>query len=369
MTADVGRDLTLSSLQDSDNYNSKQQSVSGGLNYTFGSGAGGSFSYSRDKMKSNYDSVQEQTGIFAGKGGFDVTVGNHTQLDGAVLASRAEADKNRLDTGTLGFTDIANKADYKVEHVGGGFSTGGSIAGNVIGNMASNMLTGLGGSGHAEGTTQSAVADGTVIVRDTANQQQDVGTLSRDTEHANGSIDPIFNKEKEQRRLQTAQLIGEIGSQVSDVVRTEAKITATENAKARMQHADEKDRAAAISLLQKAGKPVTDEAISDQMYQTFYNREFAKTQQGTGGSVQRAITATTAAVQALAGGDLKSAIAGGAAPYLANEIARLIPETDWQARVLAHAVVNAVLAAASKKRCSDRSGRSRHRRTGRHNCR
>ena len=349
VTADVGRDLTLSSLQDSDNYNSKQQSVSGGLNYTFGSGAGGSFSYSRDKMKSNYDSVQEQTGIFAGKGGFDVTVGNHTQLDGAVLASRAEADKNRLDTGTLGFTDIANKADYKVEHVGGGFSTGGSIAGNVIGNMASNMLTGLGGSGHAEGTTQSAVADGTVIVRDTANQQQDVGTLSRDTEHANGSIDPIFNKEKEQRRLQTAQLIGEIGSQVSDIVRTDAKITATENAKASMQHADEKDRAAAISLLQKAGKPVTDEAISDQMYQTFYNREFAKTQQGTGGSVQRAITATTAAVQALAGGDLKSAIAGGAAPYLANEIARLIPETDWQARVLAHAVVNAALAAASKK--------------------
>ena len=349
VTADVGRDLTLSSLQDSDNYNSKQQSVSGGLNYTFGSGAGGSFSYSRDKMKSNYDSVQEQTGIFAGKGGFDVTVGNHTQLDGAVLASRAEADKNRLDTGTLGFTDIANKADYKAEHVGGGFSTGGSIAGNVIGNMASNMLTGLGGSGHAEGTTQSAVADGTVIVRDTANQQQDVGTLSRDTEHANGSIDPIFNKEKEQRRLQTAQLIGEIGSQVSDIVRTDAKITATENAKASMQHADEKDRAAAISLLQKAGKPVTDEAISDQMYQTFYNREFAKTEQGTGGSVQRAITATTAAVQALAGGDLKSAIAGGAAPYLANEIARLIPETDWQARVLAHAVVNAALAAASKK--------------------
>ena len=349
VTADVGRDLTLSSLQDSDNYNSKQQSVSGGLNYTFGSGAGGSFSYSRDKMKSNYDSVQEQTGIFAGKGGFDVTVGNHTQLDGAVLASRAEADKNRLDTGTLGFTDIANKADYKAEHVGGGFSTGGSIAGNVIGNMASNMLTGLGGSGHAEGTTQSAVADGTVIVRDTANQQQDVGTLSRDTEHANGSIDPIFNKEKEQRRLQTAQLIGEIGSQVSDVVRTDAKITATENAKASMQHADEKDRAAAISLLQKAGKPVTDEAISDQMYQTFYNREFAKTQQGTGGSVQRAITATTAAVQALAGGDLKSAIADGAAPYLANEIARLIPKEDWQARVLAHAVVNAALAAASKK--------------------
>ena len=42
-----------------------------------------SLSASRDKMHSNWQSVEEQTGIFAGKGGFDVTVGEHTQLDGA----------------------------------------------------------------------------------------------------------------------------------------------------------------------------------------------------------------------------------------------------------------------------------------------
>ncbi|MEB7935012.1 contact-dependent inhibition toxin CdiA, partial [Enterobacter quasiroggenkampii] len=197
ITADVGRDLTLSSLQDSDKYNSKQQSMNAGASYTWGAGSGsGSFSISRDKMKSNYDSVQEQTGIFAGKGGFDINVGNHTQLDGAVIASRADADKNRLETGTLGFTDINNKAEYKVEHQGVGFSSGAGVAGNLVSNMASTMLAGMGGSGHAEGTTQSAVADGAIIVRDQANQKQDVSTLSRDTDHANGSIDPIFNKEK-----------------------------------------------------------------------------------------------------------------------------------------------------------------------------
>lgn len=205
VTADVGRDLTISSLQDSDKYNSKQQSMNAGASYTWGAGSGsGSFSISRDKMKSNYDSVQEQTGIFAGKGGFDINVGNHTQLDGAVIASRADADKNRLETGTLGFTDINNKAEYKVEHQGVGFSSGAGVAGNLVSNMASTMLAGMGGSGHAEGTTQSAVADGAIIVRDQANQKQDVSTLSRDTDHANGSIDPIFNKEKEQKRLQTA---------------------------------------------------------------------------------------------------------------------------------------------------------------------
>ena len=219
----------------------------------------------------------------------------------------------------------------------------------MIGNMASTMLTGLGGSGHAEGTTQSAVADGTIIINDSAHQQQDVGTLSRDTEHANGSIDPIFNKEKEQRRLQTAQLLGEIGRQVSDIVRTDAKIRATENANARMEKATPADRADAIKTLEKDKKAITEEAISGQMYQTFYNDAFAKSEQGTGGQYQRAITAATAAIQAIVGGDIKGALAGAAAPYIANEIAQAIPETNRAGRVLAHAIVNAALAAASGK--------------------
>lgn len=348
VTADVGRDLTISSLQDSDKYNSKQQSMNAGASYTWGAGSGsGSFSISRDKMKSNYDSVQEQTGIFAGKGGFDINVGNHTQLDGAVIASRADADKNRLETGTLGFTDINNKAEYKVEHQGVGFSSGAGVAGNLVSNMASTMLAGMGGSGHAEGTTQSAVADGAIIVRDQANQKQDVSTLSRDTDHANGSIDPIFNKEKEQKRLQTAQMIGEIGNQVADIARTNGKIAATEAANEKMKTAGSDARNAAISQLKKDGKEVTDQAIHDQMYQTFYNEAFNQSGMGTGQSTQRAITAATAAIQALAGGDIKAAIAGGAAPYIANAIANAIPEKDLKGRVLAHAVVNAALAAAS----------------------
>ncbi|EPD1697801.1 hemagglutinin repeat-containing protein, partial [Escherichia coli] len=108
---DAGRHLTLTSEQDSDRYDSKQQNASAGGSFTFGSMSGSaSVSLSRDKMHSNYDSVQEQTGIFAGRGGFDVTTGQHTQLNGAVIASTATADKNRLDTGTLGFSDIENRA-------------------------------------------------------------------------------------------------------------------------------------------------------------------------------------------------------------------------------------------------------------------
>lgn len=92
ITAGVGRNLTLTSEQDSNTYDSKQQSASAGGTFNIGSMSGsGSLSLSRDKLHSDYTSVQEQTGLFAGRGGFDITVGDHTQLDGAVIGSTAAA--------------------------------------------------------------------------------------------------------------------------------------------------------------------------------------------------------------------------------------------------------------------------------------
>ena len=67
-------------------------------------------------------------------------------------------------------------------------------------------------------------------------------------------------------------------------------------------------------------------------------------QYGTGSALQQGIQAATAAVQGLAGGDLAKALAGGSAPYLATIIAQTTEEGT--SRLMAHAVVNAVLAAA-----------------------
>ena len=330
---DAGRHLTLTSEQDSDRYDSKQQNASAGGSIGTGS-ASASVSHSRDKMHSNYDSVQEQTGIFAGRGGFDVTTGQHTQLNGAVIASTATADKNRLDTGTLGFSDIENRADFKTEHQSAGLSTGGSVAGNFLGNMANNLLVGANHEGHADSTTQSAVSAGNITIRDTQSQKQDVADLNRDAAHANQTLSPIFDREKEQQRLQQAQLIGEIGNQVADIARTEGQI-AGEKAK--------RDPAAlnqARAELEAAGKPFTEQDVA----QRAYNNGIAASGFGTGGKYQQAIQAATAAVQGLAGGNLSAALAGGAAPYIAEIIKQTTP--DGAGRVAAHAVVNAALAVA-----------------------
>lgn len=335
---DAGRHLTLTSEQDSDRYDSKQQNASAGGSFTFGSMSGSaSVNLSRDKMHSNYDSVQEQTGIFAGRGGFDVTTGQHTQLNGAVIASTATADKNRLDTGTLGFSDIENRADYKVEHQSVGISTGGSIGGQFAGNMANNLLVGANHEGHADSTTQSAVSAGNITIRDTKSQKQDVADLNRDAAHANQTLSPIFDREKEHQRLQQAQLIGEIGNQVADIARTEGQI-AGEKAK--------RDPAAlnqARAELEAAGKPFTEQDVA----QRAYNNGMAASGFGTGGKYQQAIQAATAAVQGLAGGNLSAALAGGAAPYIAEIIKQTTP--DGAGRVAAHAVVNAALSLAQGK--------------------
>ncbi|EPO3748457.1 hemagglutinin repeat-containing protein, partial [Escherichia coli] len=339
---DAGRHLTLTSEQDSDRYDSKQQNASAGGSFTFGSMSGSaSVNLSRDKMHSNYDSVQEQTGIFAGRGGFDVTTGQHTQLNGAVIASTATADKNRLDTGTLGFRDIENRADYKVEHQSVGISTGGSIGGQFAGNMANNLLVGANHEGHAESTTQSAVSAGNITIRDTQSQKQDVADLNRDAAHANQTLSPIFDREKEQQRLQMAQLIGEIGNQVADIARTEGQI-AGEKAKrdpAILNQAREE--------LEAAGKPFTEQDVA----QRAYNNGMAASGFGTGGKYQQAIQAATAAVQGLAGGNLSAALAGGAAPYLAEVVKTMTTdpvtgEVNKAANVAAHAVVNAALVVA-----------------------
>ncbi|MBB7886215.1 VENN motif pre-toxin domain-containing protein, partial [Escherichia coli] len=289
---------------------------------------------SRDKMKSRFDSVAEQTGMFAGDGGFDITVGKHTQLDGAVIASTATPDKNHLDTGTLGFSDLHNEADYKVSHSGISLSGGGSFGDKFQGNMPGGMISAGGHSGHAEGTTQAAVAEGTITIRDRDNQKQNLANLSRDPAHANDSISPIFDKEKEQRRLQTVGLISDIGSQVADIARTQGELNALKAAK----------EATGETLPANATEKQRQEYLAKLRDTQAYRNEMAK--YGTGSEIQRGIQAATAALQGLAGGNLAGALAGASAPELANIIGHHAGIDDnTAAKAIAHAILGGVTAA------------------------
>ncbi|HBI7902777.1 TPA: VENN motif pre-toxin domain-containing protein, partial [Escherichia coli] len=249
------------------------------------------------------------------------------------IASTATADKNSLDTGTLGFSDIHNEADYKVSHSGISLSGGGSFGDKFQGNMPGGMISAGGHSGHAEGTTQAAVADGTITIRDRDNQKQNLANLSRDPAHANDSISPIFDKEKEQRRLQTVGLISDIGSQVADIARTQGELNA-------------------LKAAQDKYGPVPADATEEQR-QAYLAKlrdtpEYKKEQEkyGTGSDMQRGIQAATAALQGLVGGNMAGALAGASAPELANIIGHHAGIDDnTAAKAIAHAILGGVTAA------------------------
>ncbi|EOU6322344.1 hemagglutinin repeat-containing protein, partial [Escherichia coli] len=326
VTADVGNNLTISSLQDSDRYDSRQNSVAAGGSFTFGSMSGSGYaSISQDKIKSNYDSVREQSGIYAGKDGFDVTVGNHTQLNGAVIASTATDDKNSLSTGTLGWSDIHNQADYKASHTGislsggSGMSASQMVASNAIAGAA-NALTGMSGSsGHAEGTTSSAISGRNLIIRDKESQKQDIAGLSRDPENANGSIAPIFDREKEQKRLQEAQVISQISGQMSNIVMTYGETEAMKAARAKYP------------------------GLSDaQLRETPEYREVMKGY-GTGSMPQMVVQAITGVLGGLNAGNPGQALAGGLNPAVAQLIKQATGD-NREANLMAHAVWGALAA-------------------------
>ncbi|WP_418156938.1 hemagglutinin repeat-containing protein [Pantoea agglomerans] len=345
VTADVGRDLTITSQQDSDRYDSKQTSYGAGGSFTFGSmSVSGYASVNQDKMHSNFDSVQEQSGIYAGNGGFDITVGNHTQLNGAVIASQGDAADNRLDTGTLGFTDIGNAADYRVSHSGGSIalSSGGGMGAQMLSSVASNaastLLSGLNNNGHAEGTTQSAVANGTVIIRDRVNQKQDVADLSRDTEHANDSISAIFDKEEEQKRLQTAQLAGEISGQMTNIVTTMGDIKGLEKAQSAKN---------AETLPAGATEKQRGEWLEKMRDSPEYQAEMK--QWGIGSTSQKVAQTVGSILTGLVTGNAGQAVAGGLNPWAAQLIKKETTDASGNVDVATNAMAHAVWGAVSSQ--------------------
>ncbi|EME1599674.1 VENN motif pre-toxin domain-containing protein, partial [Escherichia coli] len=155
--------------------------------------------------------------------------------------------------------------------------------------------------------------------------------LSRDPVHANDSISPIFDKEKEQRRLQTVGLISDIGSQVADIARTQGELNALKAAK----------EATGETLPANATEKQRQEYLAKLRDTQAYRNEMAK--YGTGSEIQRGIQAATAALQGLAGGNLAGALAGASAP----ELAHLLKSTEKYPAVnaIAHAILGGAAAA------------------------
>lgn len=213
VTAEIGGNLNVESQQDTDNYTAKDKNF--GIDIGIDKkpqGSGIAFGKDTTDTDSKYSSVTDQSGIYAGEGGFDITVDKNTGLKGGIIDSDATPDKNKLTTGTLTWEDVENEAEYssKSDGFSGSISQNKDKNGKVHTNTVGGPETGGEVSDEDSSTTKSGVAEGTIEITDKENQKQNIEDLNRDTKNTLNSLGKIFDEQEVQERREMANLFSQM---------------------------------------------------------------------------------------------------------------------------------------------------------------
>ena len=80
------------------------------------SGGQGSANLNQSNADGSYKSVNQQSGLFAGEGGYHVKA-DHVDLQGGAIASTATKENNNLTANSLTFSNIENESGYKTQTV------------------------------------------------------------------------------------------------------------------------------------------------------------------------------------------------------------------------------------------------------------
>ena len=186
---DVGRNLTVSSVPDTGKVKGKEYDVSATVTVGYGVSVSGSVGYGKTTGKTDW--VDTQTAII-GRDRVDIRTEDHTQIDGAVIAS--QTGNLKLDTDTLGFRDIegVDKEHGYYLNVGGSYGFSGS-SGQQDKSQVGKGESGANGwsaegyeySKDRENIARATVGAGEIIVRSDAEKGKDsTAGLNRDVDKA-----------------------------------------------------------------------------------------------------------------------------------------------------------------------------------------
>ena len=185
------RNLHIESVQDTETYQGKQQN--GNVQVTVGYGLSAGGSYSRSKIRADHASVTEQSGIYAGEDGYQIKVGDNTDLKGGIITSSQSAEdkgKNLFQTATLTHSDIQNHSRYEGKSfgIGGSFDLNGGWDGTVTdkqGRPADRISPAIGYGSDGDGknsTTRSGINTRNIHITDEAGQLARTGRTAEETE-------------------------------------------------------------------------------------------------------------------------------------------------------------------------------------------
>ena len=202
--ANAGGNLTIESEQDKKNYKETGKTTGLSISYTPGSAVTVSGGKGKTNTDSTYESVTKQAGIYAGQEGYDIQVKNNTRLKGAVIDSKAPAEKNRITTGTLTWENIDNKAEYKASGKGISVSTNAVSKLNPLG---LGYVPTVPVKGKAGSTTYAAIADSII----TTTKEKTDKEISHDTANALNTLSEIFDKKKIEEKQEYVNILSQVG--------------------------------------------------------------------------------------------------------------------------------------------------------------
>jgi filamentous hemagglutinin len=326
INADVGGKLAIESLQDVSKQESSQTNVGARVQVSFGTARNASGNVSQSNTNGSSAKVGEQSGLFAGDGGYHVKA-DTVDMKGGAIASTNKLD-SELTTNKLTATNIENSMHYSA----GSVSMAGSIGGgsgkadtNPDGSakpVAQQQLFGDRNSGNVapglpviekgsdSSTTYATVTDGKISIGGvTTNSVKDLG-INTDASKANTGLDKLPDLQKmlkDQQAMSAAagtvlatskEIIGDIATSVS-------KAAARDGAAAiqvlKDPNSTDEQRAAARAAITDAQRTVAD--------------------WGAGGVYSRALNAgVVVLVGGMAGQDSGKIIADAAGPSIAKAV-------------------------------------------------
>ncbi len=294
--ADVKGNLTIESLQDSQRSNSNSLGLGSKVEFGFGTAWEFSGNASATSGKANSKQVTEQSGLFAGEGGYHINA-NNVHLEGGAIAS-TNPSQSELSTNTLTFKDIQNESGYQA--VSGSLSAGTQTAdGKTTPNVGAGMPMYDGDKDNA--TTKATLTEGNITLNkdsqpmqttakalgintelDKANEQvetpKDINKVLKEQQvysqsigNMMGAANTFASQKAEEAKAEAEKAKAELEQARArgDVAKIEEKETAYTQAKAHQESWEsggstkrKLDTAVAVLGTILAGKPIADTAVA-----------------------------------------------------------------------------------------------------------
>lgn len=342
----TGGTLTIESLQDIAESMSRNSQVGGRVQVSFGTAWNADGYASAGKASGSYQGVGQQSGLFAGNGGYHVDAG-HVNLVGGAIAS-THAGNSELTAGSLTFTDLQNHMDYT--------ASSGSISGGAGGKMDGwapkpGTAAPRGGpglpmmeKGSDSSSTLATLTEGNITIGGKQTSAAELG-INTDASGAHRALEALPDASKlladQQAMAAAAGTVMATSQQIAWDVQAYQSKKATQAYYDGLSSDDKKAFNALSAEQRDAVLTANSQAYND-----------AK-KWGDGGDYSRALGAvTTAVVGGVAGQGAGQVASNALAPYAAYFIgSKLDPnhgsDPNATLQLLSHAVLGALLAEAN----------------------